>query len=94
MTKSKVEEPMKRKVSLNVEKYTNRINEEISNEENAKWEQRRYELAKSAMQGILANQEYKIDKEGCYRPYIQNLIKDSISFADEMINSLKMNNYE
>jgi len=53
------------------------------------WEERRYELAKAAMQGILANQEYQVSQDGCYPPYIQNLVKDSISFADEMINQLK-----
>jgi len=66
----------------------------VTIEEIINWEQRRYELAKAAMQGILANQEYQVSQDGCYPPYIQNLVKDSISFADEMVKQFKGKQYE
>jgi hypothetical protein len=137
---TKVEEPMKRKVSLNVKKYTNRINEEISKSEpmkagletitdthiatthkvtdkevdiqiqklkevinpdpykiyegrisddeadakeyeRVKWEVRRYELAKAAMQGIIVN--------ATSFDYVAELVRESLDFADEMIKQLK-----
>ncbi len=49
--------------------------------ETAKWEARRYELAKAAMQGIIVN----VRDFGC----ISEVVRDSISFADEMIKQLK-----
>ena len=48
------------------------------------WEQRRYEIAKSAMQGILSaeSSEYHYDKKS-------HLIKTAVEYADELINQLK-----
>ena len=45
------------------------------------WEERRYELAKAAMQGILVN----VRDFGC----IQEVVRDSIYFADEMVRQFK-----
>ena len=49
--------------------------------EAVRWEVRRYELAKAAMQGILVN-----TTDFGYKP---ELVKDCIAFADEMIKQLK-----
>lgn len=48
------------------------------------WEQRRYEIAKAAMQGILTTEreEYHYNSKS-------SLVKDSIEYADELINQLK-----
>jgi len=46
------------------------------------WEQRRYEIAKAAMQGIVSNYGLK---------YKDNHAAEAVAFADELINQLKNN---
>ena len=56
------------------------------------WEQRRYELAKSAMQGILSdiNQSHYACSEENYEKYItKGITKFPIFCADALINELK-----
>jgi len=54
------------------------------------WEQRRYELTKAAMQGMISNWvEERTDKS--YANNISNLCKMSIDIADTMIKELKNN---
>lgn len=56
------------------------------------WEQRRYELAKSAMQGILSdiNQSHYACSEENYEKYIpKGISKFAIVCADALINELK-----
>lgn len=61
------------------------INFEPIVEDNIDWEQRRYELARVAMQGILSNPDLT-DKgwDG-----IPTMIKACICYADELIKQLK-----
>jgi len=54
--------------------------------ERVKWEVRRYELAKAAMQGIIVN--------ATSFDYVAELVRESIDFADEMIRQLKGEYYE
>lgn len=49
------------------------------------WEQRRYELAKSAMQGLL-NERFTL------RVKPSSIAKASLEYADELIKELKKNN--
>lgn len=56
------------------------------------WEQRRYELAKSAMQGILSdiNQSHYACSEENYEKYIpKGIARFAIACADVLINELK-----
>lgn len=56
------------------------------------WEQRRYELAKSAMQGILSdiNQSHYACSEENYEKYIpKGIARLAIACADALINELK-----
>lgn len=56
------------------------------------WEQRRYELAKSAMQGILSdiNQSHYACSEENYEEYIpKGIARFAIACADVLINELK-----
>ena len=56
------------------------------------WEQRRYELAKSAMQGILSdiNQSHYTCSEENYEKYIpKGIARFAIACADVLINELK-----
>lgn len=56
------------------------------------WEQRRYELAKSAMQGILSdiNQSHYACSEENYEEYIpKGIARFAIVCADALINELK-----
>ena len=46
------------------------------------WEQRRYEIAKAAMQGIVSNYGLK---------YKDDHAAEAVAFADELINQLKNN---
>lgn len=55
------------------------------------WEQRRYELAKAAMQGILCNSAYEIYDNGFYKTNIELIASSSIQYADEMVEQLKKN---
>lgn len=57
------------------------ISKETSESNSINWEQRRYELAKAAMQGILADNTVDMEDEF--------LCKACISAADEMIKQLK-----
>ncbi|MCM1075986.1 MAG: hypothetical protein NC411_01335 [Bacteroides sp.] len=61
------------------------------------WEQRRYELAKAALQGLLANQmwmQFRIPYSGnadeCIRHLIPMIPKDAIAIADAAILELKI----
>lgn len=57
------------------------------------WEQRRYELAKEAMQGMVANWvEEKSDKS--YATNLGYLCKMSIDIAESMIEILKSKKYD
>lgn len=51
-------------------------------DESIDWEQRRYELAKAAMQGLLANYHYP-------NINIYSLAEDSCDYADAVIERLK-----
>ena len=56
------------------------------------WEQRRYELAKSAMQGILSdiNQSHYACSEENYEKYIpKGIARFALACADVLINELK-----
>lgn len=48
------------------------------------WEQRRYEIAKAAMQGMLANSELVYGND-----YTINIINAAINYADSLIKQLK-----
>lgn len=56
------------------------------------WEQRRYELAKAAMQGILSN-EKEVDNVYYEAKYKENIPKTiarfAVDYADALINELK-----
>ena len=58
------------------------------------WERRRYEISKSCINGILANEEMAhmaIDeglKKGC-RDIPSNIVEMAVAFADALINELK-----
>jgi len=57
------------------------------------WEQRRYELSKAAMQGMISNWvEERTDKS--YANNISNLCKMSIDIADTMIQELKSKQHD
>jgi hypothetical protein len=57
------------------------------------WEQRRYELSKAAMQGMISNWvEERTDKS--YASNISNLCKMSIDIADAMIQELKSKQHD
>jgi hypothetical protein len=68
----------------------------IMEEKKIDWEQRRYELAKAAMQGILSN-ETEVDyacseadyKEGEVRTVPKSIAQFAVACADALINKLK-----
>ena len=68
----------------------------LDNFETIDWEQRRYELAKSAMQGILSDKE-EVDIACAYAEYEENerhtmpkaVAKYAVSCADALIEELK-----
>lgn len=62
------------------------INEEP--QRNTDWEQRRYEIAKSALQGFLANSEPSIARETSFR----QIAEWSVEIADILIAELKKDN--
>lgn len=51
------------------------------------WEQRRYELVKSAIAGILANPQW--EKQSSLGYYKENVVGNALSYADEAIRQLK-----
>ena len=51
------------------------------------WEQRRYELAKSAMNSLLCSSSWQEKREDGFLP--SKLADDAIMYADEMIRQLK-----
>ena len=54
------------------------------------WEERRYELAKAAMCGILGNSRFdKLSESGLFKG---NVAGNAISYADEMIRQLRGSN--
>lgn len=60
---------------------------EILEKSNIDWEQRRYELAKTAISSILSNPRWdKVSELGFYK---KNVVGNALSYADEMIKQLK-----
>lgn len=53
------------------------------------WEQRRYELAQSAMQGMLSNTSYDVYDNSFSDNNTTLIVSSSIKYADEMIKQLK-----
>ena len=56
------------------------------------WNQRRYEIAKSAMQGILSNESIEIslnDESYEYHCLAKDIAKASVIYADAIIDELK-----
>ena len=61
------------------------------------WEQRRYEIAKDAMVGIIANShddDYRVVESGCSRNYKYKLaraeiVRRAVLYADALIAELK-----
>lgn len=53
------------------------------------WEQRRFDLAKSAMQGMLSNPTYDVFDNGFSNANTQLIVLSSIEYADELIRQLK-----
>lgn len=61
--------------------------EEYEYHEEDKWEERRYELAKAAMSGILANSRFdELSESGFFKG---NVVGNALSYADEMIRQLR-----
>jgi len=59
----------------------------VDNSKEINWEQRRYDLAKSAMKSILSNPKWdKVSELGFYK---KNVVGNALSYADEMIKQLK-----
>lgn len=61
-------------------------------DEEIDWEQRRYEIAKSAMQGILSNESIEIslnDESYEYHCLAKDIAKASVIYADAIIDELK-----
>ena len=50
------------------------------------WEQRRFELIKSAMQGRLASVDHRF---GFQKSFIDSIARDSVKMADSMLEQLK-----
>ena len=53
------------------------------------WEQRQYELAKAAMQGMLSNASYDVYDNSFSNANTELIASSSIKYADEMIRQLK-----
>ena len=61
-------------------------------DEEIDWNQRRYEIAKSAMQGILSNESIEInlnDSSYEYHGLAKDITKTSVIYADALIDELK-----
>ena len=64
------------------------------------WEHRRYEIAKDAMAGIIANSnndDYRYEERGCSQNYKYKLRRADIAhravmYADALVERLKSNN--
>lgn len=63
---------------------------EILEKDSINWEQRRYEIAKSAMNSLLCSSSWQKIREDGFRPTI--LVDDAIVYADELIKQLKKGN--
>lgn len=63
--------------------------ESIVEETPIDWEARRYELAKSAMQGMLSNSSYDVFDNGFSNANTQLIVSLSIGYADEAVKQLK-----
>lgn len=64
----------------------------IQLESNIDWEQRRYELAKAAMQGILSDEEeigYACSEATCKDEVHKAVARFAVAYADALINELK-----
>lgn len=53
------------------------------------WEQRRYELARSAMQGMLSYTSYDVYDNSFSDNNTALIVSSSIKYADELIKQLK-----
>lgn len=53
------------------------------------WEQRRFELTKAAMQGMLSNPSYDVFDNGFSNANTQLIVLSSIEHADESVKQLK-----
>lgn len=60
---------------------------DIDSTPNIDWEQRRYELAKSAMNSLLCSSSWQKVREDGFLP--SRLADDAIMYADELIRQLK-----
>lgn len=58
------------------------MNRKLKDSKEIDWEQRRYELAKEAMQGYITSQDFKYDSN-------ETLVKWSVSVADALIKELQ-----
>lgn len=61
------------------------------------WEQRRYEIAKAAMQGIISNESIEItlnDENYEYYSFSKDIGKAAVTYADALITELKKGNKE
>lgn len=82
----------KTKVPMNIYWDLEDVEEVLSTD--IDWERRRYEISKSCINGILANEEMAhmaIDeglKKGC-RDIPSNIVEMAVAFADALINELK-----
>lgn len=61
---------------------------EILEKEDINWEQRRYELAKAAMQGMLSDSKWK--QTSSYEYHRECVIDESLYYANAMIRELKI----
>ena len=59
----------------------------VDNSKEIDWEQRRYELAKSAMSSLLCSSLWQNIRTDGFRP--STLVNDALEYADEMIKQLK-----
>lgn len=63
--------------------------EPLAEETPIDWEQRRFELAKAAMQGMLSNSSYDVFRNGFSDANKQLIVSLSIGYADEAVKQLK-----
>lgn len=62
--------------------------------EQAKWEQRRYELAKEAMMSMINTNAVTISRVGITAPRAKCLVGIAVKFADALIQALRDDNHD
>lgn len=67
--------------------------ESILSPEQAKWEQRRYELAKEAMMAMISTNAVTIRRVGITAPRAKCLVGIAVKFADALISELRDDNH-